>query len=287
MRKNNIFIWTLAISTLLLNSCGYNPSNNIPNVIPNNVASWAVVDSKIDASPLDTSYIIDGENITLINGESEKEVAPWSASKEIIKIFSYDTKADVDNDWKQDTIVLLTKDSGWSGIFYYVAVAKGSDAWFKGSKTVLIWDRISPQNIEFRDGKIVVNYLKRKPWESFSEMNSEWASKYLTYTSGALEEVRSEVLSGEDAKELVLESIGDCARNECTNMVVNTLDGKDSIWYVETILDWVQDDSINSIKRIYRAHYKNNKWELWEEVLKEFKCQEWRWHVEFSDELCK
>lgn len=113
------------------------------------------------------------------------------------------------------------------------------------------------------------------------------ASKSAIITNGILEEIQWETLSSEAAQELISEKIWDCVKNKCETLEVQTLDGEDGIWYVEAVYAGLQDDdSMSATKTVYSAHFNNEKWELWAELQKEFKCQKGRGSEEFSEDLC-
>ena len=77
------------------------------------------------------TYIIEGEEVMLQDGHAEKEAAPGSATKIITSIFGELTKGDVDGDGDDDAALLLVRDLGGSGTFYYLAVAENIDGKFK------------------------------------------------------------------------------------------------------------------------------------------------------------
>jgi hypothetical protein len=141
-------------------------------VIKDQVSTSTVADFK------DATYIIDGEPITLVNGLAEKEIASGSASKQITKYFGNEATGDFNFDGKPDVAFLLTQDNGGSGIFYYIAVALGTDNGFKGANAIFLGDRIAPQSTEFQGYEILVNYADRNPGESFSVPPSLGISKY-------------------------------------------------------------------------------------------------------------
>ena len=133
-------------------------------------------------SPKNATYLIDDQEVTLTDGYAEEVIAEDSATKVITRIFSSSTVGDFDGDGVEDTALLLTQDTGGSGIFYYVAVFDGK----KGSNAILIGDRIAPQNIVFSDGQIIVNYATRLPEESFSDPASIGVSDYFYFKDGVL-----------------------------------------------------------------------------------------------------
>lgn len=119
-------------------------------------------------NPKNTTYLIDEEPFTLVNGRAEKEVTPGSASKSVLSIFGEPAYGDIDNDGDDDAVVILTLDSGGSGTFYYAGIAVNDNGSYKGTDTILLGDRIAPQSYAIREGKAEVNYAIRNPGEDFS-----------------------------------------------------------------------------------------------------------------------
>lgn len=128
-------------------------------------------------TPSNISYNIEGKVITLINGTD-----PISNTK----IFSANTQGDVNKDGLDDTVVILTQNSGGSGTFYYVAVAIKSQTGYTGTNAVLMGDRIAPQTSEVKNGLVIVNFADRAINEDFSVSPSIGKSLYLQYFKGTL-----------------------------------------------------------------------------------------------------
>lgn len=126
----------------------------------------------------DGTYTIDGQNVTLQNGNSEVFSAPGSTSKIVTKYFGNDLKHDLNEDGREDKVFSLTQETGGSGTFYYVVALLDTVSGPIGSDAVLLGDRITPQTISIDEGKttngtnrknvIVINYLERKAEESFT-----------------------------------------------------------------------------------------------------------------------
>jgi len=112
------------------------------------------------------SYNIDNEEIK-ING------------KDII-YFGNELKQDFNNDGLEDVAFLIVNNSSGSGIFYYVVAAINTKNRYIGTNAILLGDRIAPQNINYINNEIVVNYADRKIDEPFSTPPSIGVSKYLT-----------------------------------------------------------------------------------------------------------
>lgn len=159
-------------------------------------------EQKIAADPKNATYIIEGEEIALVNGKSEKEIAPGSASKIITQYFGNEVKNDFNGDGAEDVAFLLTQNSGGSGTFYYVAVVLGTGnnyGGYEGTNAVFLGDRIAPQTTEFQNGEIIVNYADRKTSEPMSTSPSIGITRVFSVESSVLNEITSESAKKEQA----------------------------------------------------------------------------------------
>lgn len=136
-----------------------------------------------------TSYNIEGTTVTLKSGSSQVESAPGSASVTTTLYFGNEVMADLNGDGMEDVALLLTQDTGGSGVFYYAVAALKTENGYTGTNGILLGDRIAPQTTEYRDGQIIVNYADRKPGEPMTVDPSVGVSKYLKLENGALVEV--------------------------------------------------------------------------------------------------
>jgi hypothetical protein len=127
-------------------------------------------------------FTINGEQITLVNGKYEKELAPGSASKMTVTYFGNEAQGDFNGDGKEDRAYLVTQNSGGSGTFFYLVTSLGGEAAFIG-------DRISPQNTEYRDGEIRVNYAGRRPGQPMTAELTDGTTKYFKFENGNLVEI--------------------------------------------------------------------------------------------------
>lgn len=124
------------------------------------------------------TYVIDGKSVTLVDGLSEVEAAPGSASKIVTRYFGNEVRHDLNDDGREDVAFLLTQETGGSGTFFYVVAALNTPAGYVGSDAVLLGDRVAPQstnmdegltiNNTYRKNVIVVNYAVRNPDEPFT-----------------------------------------------------------------------------------------------------------------------
>lgn len=143
--------------------------------------------------PLNTTYTFEGQQaVRLVNGKEEAELAPGSAEKMITKVFGEPVSGDLNGDGKADAALFLVQTTGGTGTFYYVAAAinkggaTGNAA--QGTNAVFLGDRITPGNIEIKDGQIIASYADRKLGEPVAATPSVSMTKYLVYDGYLLQE---------------------------------------------------------------------------------------------------
>ncbi len=137
----------------------------------------------------DSTYLIQGEQVTLINGKAETAVS-GSSSKNVTQYFGNLAEGDLNSDGRPDAVFFLTQSGTGSGTFYYaVAAIKNSDNTYKGTNAVFLGDRIAPQTIEIKNSSITVNYSDRKPNEPMTTSPSVGKTMYLRVVGSSLEEV--------------------------------------------------------------------------------------------------
>ncbi len=140
--------------------------------------------------PKNTTYIIEGQSVTLSNGFSEVESAPGSASKTITRYFGNEAYGDVDGDDDNDLVFLITQSTGGTGTFYYAAVAYRTSTGYKLTNTFFVGDRIAPQSTEIKEDskEIHINFAERKKGEPMTAEPSVGAVLLLKVTpEGVLE----------------------------------------------------------------------------------------------------
>ncbi len=130
------------------------------------------------------TYVIDGQKVTLMNGVSETEVTPGSATKVITRYFGNAVDVDLNNDGNLDVVFLLTQETGGTGTFFYAVAAVYSPQGYMGSDGYFLGDRIAPQNITLSTNPrhkdvIVINYADRAINEPMTTQPSIGKSVYL------------------------------------------------------------------------------------------------------------
>ncbi len=128
-----------------------------------------------------SSYTIDGQTFTLIDGKAEKEIAPGSATKHTVSIFGEPVYGDLNKDGKEDAAVMLVSNPGGSGKFYYAVLAIATGSSYTTTNTLILGDRIAPQNVNIMDGRAVYNYAERKANEPMTTQPSMGKSLWIHY----------------------------------------------------------------------------------------------------------
>ena len=119
--------------------------------------------------PANASYRFDNSWVTLVDGSAEVLAAPGSSASIRTQIFGEPTTADLNGDGVDDAVVLLTRETGGSGTFFYLAAALATAEGTVGTDAVFLGDRIAVNSVSFNDRKISVRYLTRGPDQSFAE----------------------------------------------------------------------------------------------------------------------
>lgn len=181
MNKKHISILLVIIVAIIISYFIFNKDNTLSVATGN---SQKAFDGK------NTNFTIDGQQITLVNGISETEAAPGSASKIVTTYFGNEITGDLTGDRLPDTAFLVTQSTGGTGLFYYAVVAIKSESGYKSTNAFFIGDRIAPQNLYIPGGtmELHVNFAERKPGEPMTARPSQGAVTLLKVTKeGVLE----------------------------------------------------------------------------------------------------
>ena len=138
----------------------------------------------ITQDPLNASYLVDGSTVKLVNGVAAIQDGTTTVRT---AIFGTPVLGDVNGDGKADAIILLTRETGGSGTFFYVAAGLNTAHGMQGTNAILLGDRIAPQQAQIQTGTIVVNYADRAPGEPMTTPPSVGVSTYLKMNGSQLE----------------------------------------------------------------------------------------------------
>ena len=237
--------------------------------------------------PQDSTYLIEGRPVKFENGEA-KESNLVSASTIDSKITLAGSGGDLGGHGSGDVPVVIVRNTGGSGSFYYVAAAIGtSGTAFHGTNAIMFGDRILPKGVEIRNKAIIVNYTDRYPWESFVVTPSVARSRTFDVEHDQLRETPFAVLADSVARDLVIAKWGDCQPNTCKQLNVKVLDGGGGAWYVEATYEGEMDDFTSGQRKIAPAFYREGSWAIEDVLVEQFRCRPGKGHEDFSAEPCR
>lgn len=139
-------------------------------------------------NPSNATFTFADGPITLSGGRVERSVEPGSSFIEEIVLLDDIAYGDINDDNREDAVVLLARFGGGSGTFIYVGAYLSGPVTYRGSNTVFVGDRIIPTSLSIQNGIITINYLDRSPDQAFSEEPNVPSSLELVYTNGQLVE---------------------------------------------------------------------------------------------------
>ena len=103
-----------------------------------------------------------------MNGKAVSNAEPGSATRTTTRIIGRPVTGDLNGDGVADAAVVLIRDAGGSGAYYYVAAAINIGGKAEGTNAKFLGDRITLRTIRIVNRQILVTYLDRKPSEPFS-----------------------------------------------------------------------------------------------------------------------
>ncbi len=134
------------------------------------------------------TYTLDGQSITLHDGQAIEQSAPGAAAKVTTILFGEPVTGDMDGDGVDDAGVILVRSGGGSGTFYYAAAAIYRGGAYQGTNAILLGDRIAPQSSDIKRYIYTVNYAERESGDAMTVAPSVGVSKYLSYDGEKLVE---------------------------------------------------------------------------------------------------
>jgi hypothetical protein len=194
MKKLKVWMSLALIAGWVLAACTpVSQPQPTPTTVPEVVRTEAPANPPASATdPQNATYLIDGKEVTLVNGMAEQEAAPGSATKLVTKYFGNAIDIDLNSDGLIDSGFLLTQDGGGSGTFFYVAAAINAGDSTQGTNAIFLGDRIAPQSTNVDPNnpvQFIVNYAERKASEPMSAQPSVGVSRTFKLDNGTLAEV--------------------------------------------------------------------------------------------------
>jgi hypothetical protein len=183
MKKTSIYI----VVILIFVGFWYLYNNTTSTLIPKTDYKNAENNTKTSVpDPANATFEFEDGDLTLKSGKNTEPIAPDSAIKLETSLSNTQALGDINDDGKDDSVVVLVQNGGGTGTFFYIAGVVSSPLAYKGTNAVFVGDRISPQSISINNGVITLSYLDRKSDEPFDAEPSVRTTKTYIYSSGEI-----------------------------------------------------------------------------------------------------
>lgn len=134
--------------------------------------------------PANASFTFDDGPVTLSNGSGEKSSYENSGFFETVELLKEKAVGDLNADGKSDTVVLLARSGGGSGVFIYIAAFVSGPVSYRGTDALFIGDRVSPESVSIANSIATLKYLDRKTNEPFAAEPAVPTTKQFVYKNG-------------------------------------------------------------------------------------------------------
>jgi len=191
----------IVIASIVLGACTpTSPVTSLPTDIPTTIPTALPTEistqvpgrgTDLDEGLKNGTYLVDGQEITLVDGVAEVELAPGSASKQVTRFFGNGVEIDLNSDGLMDSAFLLQQESGGSGTFYFVVAALKTADGYLGTNAIFLGDRIAPQSTNIdpnNPSQFIVNYADRNASEPLTSPPTVGVSRTFKLENGSLVE---------------------------------------------------------------------------------------------------
>ncbi len=155
-----------------------------------NIDNSATSTKNVNFDPLNFTYTLEDEKVTLVNGISTTDVVPGSAEKLETSVFDKPAVGDLNGDKKNDSALLLVQDSGGTGLFYYLVAVVSDVGVVKNTNSIFIGDRIDPVAVSIENEKIKLSYVDRNVGDPMTADPTVKTTKMFEVKNNVLAEVK-------------------------------------------------------------------------------------------------
>jgi hypothetical protein len=155
-----------------------------------NIDNSATSTKNVNFDPLNFTYVLEDEKVTLTDGVSTQDIVPGSAEKLETTVFEKPAIGDLNKDNKNDSSLLLVQDSGGTGLFFYLVAVVSDVGVVKNTNSIFIGDRIDPVSILIENGKIKLSFIDRGTDEPMTAEPTIKITKYFEVKNNILMEVK-------------------------------------------------------------------------------------------------
>jgi heat shock protein HslJ len=180
MKKNKLHLLDIAVfSALIVSIVIFYALSFTTQKSPTPTAVQPVMTMPVITNDVQNlTYTLDGETFTVLNGIA---IDTSKGSTTTVQLFGEHVHGDFNGDKVVDVAVLLTKNSGGSGTFFYAVLAIAKNGVYYPTNALLLGDRIAPQTITVKNGRAIYNYAERKASDPMTTPPSVGKSLYVQY----------------------------------------------------------------------------------------------------------
>lgn len=139
---------------------------------------------EIDTGPMYATYIIEGQEIALVNG-FKKEQIPGFMTMRTTQVFQGPFWGDIDGDQDEDAVLTIVQSVEGGAPSYYLALALRQGETYQGTEALFLGDRVEPQALHIKNGMIVLQYI-----DTLENASATQKTTYVKYEEGALKDAK-------------------------------------------------------------------------------------------------
>jgi hypothetical protein len=139
--------------------------------------------------PWNASYLVEGRSVRLTAGRAVTDIIPGAASRTTTNLFGSAAFGDLDEDDRTDAAMIVARDTGGSGTFFYAAALLDRGDTCQGTNAVFLGDRIVPRDVSIRNAVVAVRSLERRMDQPMSAAPSLPFTRYLVIEKNRLTEI--------------------------------------------------------------------------------------------------
>lgn len=156
------------------------------NTLGRNGQDYSLV-SQLPQSPLDASYLIEGNEVQFEGGKGEVKIGEDTVTTEVAKDPVY---GDMNGDGAEDAVLLITYSKNNTPSTYYAALAlKDAEGYLGMNAVPLHTDGGAPQEIQIQDEVLVVTYATSEFNATEEDTQNDAMYEYLTLVGITLQSV--------------------------------------------------------------------------------------------------
>lgn len=143
----------------------------------------------LPTSPLNASYLLEDGEVTLSEGHADVKGSMGASDNVRTDVVGEPTVGDVNDDGLTDAVVILSRETGGSGTYLYVASALHDGNGYLGLNALPLGDRINVEKVSIENTLVRFAYLEHAPDEPLASAPTQRRERYFTVSGTTFTEV--------------------------------------------------------------------------------------------------